>query len=269
MLTHLVVAALAAAPGTEMRYAAPGFNAINVDEKVVAFLADHLAQRLQAGGLQVMTSSDMGAVLGLERQKQLLGCSDSSSECITELANALGADALITGSVARLDDLYQLNVKVISATDARALATWSGRANSQREALLALDEAARHLLAQLGGTGTSAPNEATATASRRRWPLWPTLGAGVLLVGGAAATVKSVDEVNKMENEQRLENLRSRQRDAQVQRVVGVSLLAAGAATAVATTVWYFMGDRKEPAVSVTPMAAGDGGGVLLQGRFP
>ena len=271
MLTQLLVAALAAAPATELRYAAPGFDAVNVDEKLVAFLADHLAQRLQEGGLQVLTASDMGAVLGLERQKELLGCSDASTSCVTELANALGADGLIVGSVARLDDLYQLNVKVISATDARAIATWSGRADSQREALLALDDAARHLLSRLGGRPEAVavtPGGSGEPSAGRRWPILPTIGAGLLFAGGVGVTVKSVDERNKAADEFDLEGFRARERDARVQRVAGVSLLVAGAAAAAATTYWYLRADRAEPSVSVTPMAGPGAGGVLLQGRF-
>lgn len=59
-----------------------------------------LATHLREHGLKVMTGRDIGAVLGLERQKQLLGCMDDSTSCSAELAGALGVGALVVGTVA-------------------------------------------------------------------------------------------------------------------------------------------------------------------------
>jgi hypothetical protein len=37
-------------------------------------------------------------LLGLERQKQMLGCAEDSSNCLAELAGALGARFVLNGS---------------------------------------------------------------------------------------------------------------------------------------------------------------------------
>ena len=69
----------------------------------------------------VARGKDMVALLGVERQKQLLGCSDAASSCMAELAGALGADGLVTGQLARIGKSFQLNVKVLAADGSRTL----------------------------------------------------------------------------------------------------------------------------------------------------
>jgi hypothetical protein len=71
----------------------------------------------------------MQTMLGLERQKQLMGCSDASSTCMTELAGALGARLVLTGSVTRLGDAYQLNLQTVDTTKAQPLGRTTRIAN--------------------------------------------------------------------------------------------------------------------------------------------
>ena len=42
-----------------------------------------------AADIRVMTSGEVAQVIGLERQKQLLGCSETGASCMAELAGAL------------------------------------------------------------------------------------------------------------------------------------------------------------------------------------
>ena len=86
------------------------------------------------------TSKDMQSLLGLERQKQLLGCSDHS--CMVEIANALGVDALAGGEIAKLGEVFQVNLKIISATSGQAIATYQGSATDEGGVLDVLNGAA-------------------------------------------------------------------------------------------------------------------------------
>ncbi len=142
----LALACLAAAPSPP-RLTAPGFSGVNVDAKTLTFLSDHLAQQLTQAGLRVVTASELAAVLGLERQKQLLGC--GSDSCLAELSGALGADGVVVGSVGRFDDGLQLNVKIVSAKDGATLAAFSRRVPSEGKALDALTEGAKAMAAKL------------------------------------------------------------------------------------------------------------------------
>ena len=127
-----VAMTLAADPGAEKVFnvAAPGLSAAETDASKADFLNDYLAEQLSnegRGRIRVITANEISAVLGNERQRQLLGCSDKSSSCIAELAGALGSDAVIVGSVARFGASYAMTVKVISANDASTLASTSVR----------------------------------------------------------------------------------------------------------------------------------------------
>src|SRR5262245_60639309 len=103
ILVGLAVASrvwLAAAAG-DITVAVPGFSGTaDVPSQKRDFLVEYFSDRLSAqGGVSVTTPAQISAVLGVERQKQLLGCSDSSESCSAELAGALGVEALIIGSL--------------------------------------------------------------------------------------------------------------------------------------------------------------------------
>ncbi len=62
----------------------------------------------------VVSQGDLQAMLGLERQKQLVGCGETST-CMAELTGALDADRLLRGEMSRLDDTIVLNFALIDA----------------------------------------------------------------------------------------------------------------------------------------------------------
>jgi len=101
----------------------PGLNAVNLAPGEGDLYSELLAQELTRQGFKLQTARDVSAVLGLERQKQLLGCAESS--CLAELASAIGADGLVLGDVGKLGQGYVVNVKVLLAKDASAVALFS------------------------------------------------------------------------------------------------------------------------------------------------
>src|SRR3954468_22416489 len=124
---------LAAEP---IKLAAPQLQGAAVDTAKVQFYSDFLAQQLAAAGMRVTTRAEIIAVLGIERQRQLLACEDSSGQCLAELAGALGVDAIVTGSVAKTEGgNFALTVKIVSARDTTPLALATGRFKSE-DALL-------------------------------------------------------------------------------------------------------------------------------------
>ena len=64
----------------------------------------------------VLSRSDVRGVLSFEAEKQLLGCNQES--CLAELAGALGADLLVTGSLSKIDEATLLSLRV---TDLKSL----------------------------------------------------------------------------------------------------------------------------------------------------
>jgi hypothetical protein len=97
-----------------------------VEPATVGLFSDALVGELRKNaGLSVMSGSDVEAVLGAERQQQLLGCTDTN--CLTELAGALGADRVVHGSVGRVGESLVVNLTAVDPKSGRAVASVSER----------------------------------------------------------------------------------------------------------------------------------------------
>ena len=179
MWSCLSLVALAAAPAPVKLGTAP-FAHVGLAAETASLLQDTLVNRLSSRpGFEVVTPADIAATLGLERQRALLGCADDGTSCAVELAGALGVDGLITGSVGRVGQSFVLNVKVVSARDARPLFVHASKALAT-EGLL-LEEAvtvADLIAAQLTPASPGGARESPA------WPPWLLVGGGALVAGG-------------------------------------------------------------------------------------
>jgi len=142
----LALSLLAAEP---LKLASPGFTGVDISEAQATFFSDHFAQQLTLRGLQVTTSSQIGALIGFERQRQLLSCKETNGSCMAELAAALGVDGVITGSVGKFDQTYQVNVSVVSSRDGRTLSAFSRKVNGSSAVLDALNDAAAQMARDL------------------------------------------------------------------------------------------------------------------------
>ena len=96
---------LAAGAGEPIRVAAPGLKVVNLEPASASFYNSNLAQLLNYQGVRVSTQEELGALLGFERQQQLLGCTDD--RCRSAIAATVGVDALLVGQVAKLEGSYQ------------------------------------------------------------------------------------------------------------------------------------------------------------------
>lgn len=83
-------------------------------------LSDGAAAGAQDGELQVVTQGEVSAMLGLDRMRQLLGCSDDQG-CLSDAAAALDADRLLSGSLTILERTSLLTVRLIDARKGRTL----------------------------------------------------------------------------------------------------------------------------------------------------
>jgi hypothetical protein len=198
-LLSAVLLAQSSAPAERAPFALalPLLNAVNLVAGEGEMRTELVAQKLLAHHLKVITSRDLGAVLGLDRQKQLLGCVEQS--CAVELLAAMGADGLMLGDLARLGGEYTLTLKVLSPRDGHvmAMAMAAGRAATEAELDVLLDRSVRVVLERLADStmreelrpqAVAVAAAATTTIapapgpSLRGWALLPGV-AGVLAVG--------------------------------------------------------------------------------------
>jgi hypothetical protein len=82
-------------------------------EAVRVVVQDELAKRISKEGLNVVTTADIQHELNLEAQKQAIGCGDES--CMVEIANALGAEFTVYGSIVSLNGLTVVNLTLLDA----------------------------------------------------------------------------------------------------------------------------------------------------------
>jgi hypothetical protein len=261
VLTLLTIAMLHAAPSVAL----PPLSTMGVEKGASDFYGELLAQELEHRGLRVMTSRAIEAVLGAERQRQLMGC---SGECVAELSGALGVQAIILADVARLDRSYGLNVKVLSAGDGATLASFNERAPDADALPLTIARAAWQLSAQLLKRGwTVSPGDEPRPPASRLWALIPAIvgvagvGAGVALELQADAELKAISTANSATS---VQAAAGRGRTAETTAAVAIGLGAACLVTAGVLAL--VLGDAPvKPAVSLSP----GGAGLSLVGVLP
>ncbi|MBF5045879.1 hypothetical protein FGE12_25945 [Aggregicoccus sp. 17bor-14] len=290
----LTLSLLAAAPAEpSLKLAAPGFSCVDAEAKACDFFNDYFAQQLAAEAhARVTTKTEVSALLGFERQKQLLGCSEESSSCLAEIAGALGVDGVLVGSVATFGKELALTVKVVGAKDGEPLASWSTRARKDG-VLDALGEGARAIARQLRPAGaplaaapavqappaqapdaalalSSAPASSGAPSTLRSRAWIPAAAGGALLAGGGAfyALARSQKaELQKPDVVRTTAQLDALVSGGKRNQTVGFALMGAGAAGLATGAGLYLLAPRAPARVAVVP--TGHGGALVLGGSLP
>jgi hypothetical protein len=269
MLTTLLCASLAAAPTPSL--AAPGFTSPNLPTKRVAFITDHLAQQLALQGLKVITASEMAALVDAKRQAELTGCDDASAQCMTELANALGADGIVIGSVALLGKKLHVTVKIVRATSGTQLAFFDDQAENEDALLDLLASAAPSLAASVrdgiaAATSEAKPTELSKPVSQeplviqRRWGYPVAIAGAAIFVAGfvtaAFGWVRYQALVSHDSSSVGSDPAGYAQTGSTLQ-TVGLTVGAVGAAAAIAGAVLISIGHDHVPEVTLVPTRGG------------
>jgi hypothetical protein len=111
-----LTAAVGGGPGSQ-RLAVLEIRPLGVPADLAHTLTGVVAE--QAGkipGFIAISQSEIGAMLGLERQKQMLGCGDES--CLAEIGGALGASRVLSGSVSKVGESYVLQLELVDTARA-------------------------------------------------------------------------------------------------------------------------------------------------------
>ena len=177
---------LCATPAPELKLAAPAFNVVDVKIEVANYALEHLAEQLGQRGIRIITPREITALLGMERQRQLTGCSDESNSCMAELGDALGANGIVLGDLARLGDTVELTLKVVSSPGNRRLAGFTDRVKRESELFEVLDRAAESIADQLRPKSPQVPG---AGLHLRRFTWIPAAVGAVALAGAGGSYV--------------------------------------------------------------------------------
>jgi TolB-like protein len=149
-------------------------------EAVTALLASNLSD---TPGLKVISDADLSTLLGLERQRELLGAGDGECKdaCYDALASATGARYVVTGRIDRFGEKYVLTANLFDAHVSDTLSKPRAEADGPSELPGAVRRVAGSLravldpLADQGGTASAGggPQVATAGADGTRRPPLP------------------------------------------------------------------------------------------------
>ncbi len=107
----LVVASAAAAAPVDKVGVLPFHDGAGVSKRVAAALTEAVAGALAKTGVEVVTQQQLKALLDLEAQKQLAGCADDA--CMAQIGEALGVDALVTGTLAKVGRSYLVGLRSV------------------------------------------------------------------------------------------------------------------------------------------------------------
>ena len=250
MVALLAALLVQAAP---VKVAVPGFTLSGVDATVGDAWVDRFITLLSAdGSFKLTTSRDIAQVLGIERQRELLGCSDAKTSCLAELAGALGVDAILTGTVVHSGAGYSATLRVLKANNGSQIAAVTGRLKDVDALEDWLDaqvpEVARQLRAVFGLEAAAAapPGAVEVTGSpavSAKVRLLPVVAGGVLAVAGTVLFGLSKGEASAL----RSMSLTMAEIDAHAStgrtfEGAGLGLIIAGGVAVAAGLVWLLLG---------------------------
>lgn len=263
MLSLLVTLALGATE--KPRLAVLDLQPNGAPPEVAAALTEAITQEAtRRGFFEVMSSSDIRTLIGVERQKELLGCSDAATSCTAELAGALGARFVLSGSLSKLGDALQLTLQTLDTSKAQPIARSVRIASEVRE-----------LVDQL----PSAVAEATATPlpqpPSRALPISLVTAGGAAIVAGAILGFATILEENGLGRDLardprsgeflRFSDYQALDERLGLQRTLSLVSLIAGAAL-VGTGIFFFV---RTPSSGASAVLVPLPNGLALAGVWP
>jgi TolB-like protein len=259
----------AASPSVGAKVAVPGVRAQGLPEGTASVLTEVMvSEASRTGGFQIFSQSDLESMLGFERQKTLLGCTEES--CLSEIGAALGVDYLLIAQVGRIGTQYRTDLRLIDAKKAVAVAREGAFCPANEDALAATVQRLTHQVFQDAGGGTST---AASQGSPRTVPLIVLGSAGVLLAGGAVSGILALGDYNTLSSQKQSLSASSyaaayaqTQPGMKTKAMLADVLFAAGIVTAGVGGYLLFFG-HSEATVSLS--AGPQGAGLVVQGHFP
>lgn len=101
-----------------LRLALTDLSVTGIDPQVAGVVNESLlAEMRKLARVSVIGMDEIRAMLDLEAQKQMVGC-DAEESCLSEIIDALGADVLVLGSMARVGDQHIFGLRRIDQRSA-------------------------------------------------------------------------------------------------------------------------------------------------------
>jgi hypothetical protein len=258
-LTLLLVVSSYPAMGqpAQLKLVLPSVSVSGMGADRAEFFTEHLGGALSSAGADVTTPRQIEQILGVERQRQLLGCSDTSS-CMVELSSALGSDALVSSEIAQFEGVLQVNVKLIDS---------AGKVRFSQQARTPTVE---ELLSRIDAIAVEAANAGASSLGRSLKPLrrsgpWLPLSITALAlgVGSEVAAVVLLLRSNELARTLRgpgpidLDTAAGWAAEGKQSNTIGVALAIGGGALLAAGGVFLGLEFASRPSIAIVPMHGG------------
>jgi TolB-like protein len=193
-----------------------------------------------------ISSTEIQTMLGAERQRQLTGNCEETS-CLAELAGALGAGFVMTGSLAKLGGVFQLNLQVVDTRNARPL----GRGSKLARDFESLRALVPYAVAEACGTPLPPPPSRVLPYAMIGTGVASVIGGGVIGIlalnnESVARGELSADDSNPTVVLRPAELYRDQLARASVQKTISLAALLAGAAL-IGVGIWLMPPDAPQP----------------------
>jgi hypothetical protein len=167
-----------------------------IDKGIARIVADNVVVEVRkVDGLSVVGMAEVRAMLAAESDRQLMGCAEGTS-CLAEIADALGADILLTGAISRLDAGTVLSMRRIDQARAAVVGQVEERLKGAggEELLAAVGPAIEKLFPELPlrvGATRGVPPERARVLNPPPLPAWSTTTVAIVAGGVAVAGIAS------------------------------------------------------------------------------
>jgi hypothetical protein len=241
-----------------------------VDADFGGLVTDELARMLTSGAFKVTTAAQLSTVLGLERQRQLMGCGEDSTSCAAELANALGAEVVTMTSVAKVGEALHCNLTFLSGKDGAALKRLSIEETSDGALLARLHAELAAAVPPMFASLRPGHRLEGGSEGVRRYAWAPAVAGGALAIGSGALFAITGSTWNTLNTSDKLSPGDARGLAASGKSTQTLAWAAGGAALIAlgASAAMFTLGAPSDPSVVVAPVASGSGGGVSISGVF-
>jgi TolB-like protein len=274
-------------------------NVQGVQEGTAVILTDIVVSEVAKSRLEVVSKGDISAMIGFEKEKQMLGCSDDS-KCLAEVGGALGVDYMLTGQVGLIGSRYRISLLLVDSKKAKVAARSARFCDRNEDALAqAAQETVSELLAAIprgaatpvaaapatapkaaagpapaaSATPAAAPpvSQAVATRGPNRTAAWITLGAsGACLAGGVVVGLMAKSKYDDLKSQQGSVNYLTTW-DSESKNITRLKNVANGlylvgvVGAGVGTYLWL---SAKPSGVAVVPVVTGEQVGLAAAGQF-
>jgi TolB-like protein len=147
LVAALLVPVAATAAQKKVRVAVMEFRPLGTEQAKADLLSEiALTRASMMRGFEVIGRSDIASMIGFEKQKAVVGCSDDYG-CLAEVGGALGVDLVMVGTLGRLGSLYRIDLKLVDTKKARVRGRIGVTVEEKEEKLVAaVEKAVRDLL---------------------------------------------------------------------------------------------------------------------------